>query len=177
MSILPEKILLHCCCAPCAVACVERLLAHGRQPGLCFANSNLDSREEYRRRLAAVEQLATHFQLPLFVVPYDHESWLAQTAALAAEPERGRRCPVCFACNLADADRVRAANGYECFTTSLTVSPHKNSAVIFEAAAAFPAYDRWDFKKQDGFKRSLALTELFGFYRQNYCGCEFARNR
>ncbi len=167
-------LLLHVCCAVCAAGCVERLLAEGRGVRLFFSNSNLDSRAEFERRLASVEQLAALTGLELEVDPYDHAGWLEAVAGLEREPEKGGRCPVCFGRALARTAK-RAAELGASFATTLTVSPHKNSAVIFAAGAAFGAFEPIDFKKRNGFARSLALSAEYGFYRQNYCGCEFSR--
>ena len=173
-----KTLLLHCCCGPCASACVERLLEEKRKVVLYFSNSNIISREEFEKRLACVRFLAEKYALPLVEDPYCHEAWLKHISSLPdyeKEPERGGRCALCFAYSLGRAADYAEKNGYD-FTTSLTVSPHKNSRLIFSIGSKYPHFECWDFKKKDGFKRSILLSKEFGFYRQDFCGCEFSFN-
>lgn len=167
-------LLLHTCCAVCAAGCVERLLAEKREIRLFFSNSNLDTAAEFERRLAAVRELAAIYRLELEVDPYSHSGWLDAVAGLEKEPEKGARCKVCFGRALGRA-ASRAEELGATFATTLTVSPHKRSAMIFEAGAAWPHFEALDFKKQNGFARSLELAAGYGFYRQQYCGCEFSK--
>ena len=166
-------LLLHVCCAPCAAGCVERLLETGRELRLYYSNSNIATRGEFERRLASVERLAGIFGLTLDVDPYDHEEWESAVAGYEAEPERGRRCPLCFGWSLGRTARRAAALGAN-FATTLTVSPHKPSRVIFEAGGSYGNFEPWDFKKKDGFRRSRELAREHGFYLQNFCGCEYS---
>ena len=166
-------ILLHICCAPCGGGCVERLLAEGRQVRLFYSNGNIATLEEFERRLDSVRLLARHFGVELEVDPYDHAAYLAAVVGLEDEPERGERCAKCFAFNLGRTAR-RAAELDLPFATTLTVSPHKNSAVIFAAGGTYPNFEAIDFKKRDGFLRSNRIARELGFYRQNFCGCEFS---
>lgn len=170
-----EKILLHVCCAPCAAACVERLREHGREPALYFSNSNINSREEFEKRLGAVEKLAGVFAVRLETDPYRHDDWLEHIRGLEDEPEKGLRCRKCFGWNLKRTALKAAELGIENFATTLTVSPHKLSRCVFEVGAACPGFEKWDFKKQDGFKRTMELARELNLYRQSYCGCEFSR--
>jgi len=182
--------LLHTCCGPCASACAPVLRAAGDAVTLFFSNSNLDSFAEYERRLAAARTLADAEGVPLVADPYDHAAWLRQVAVgLEAEPERGARCAKCFRFNLARTAAYAAAHGFAGFTTSLTVSPHKPSPVVFAAGEAAaraqaeqtgavaptPCFRAVDFKKKDGFLRSLRRSAELDLYRQDYCGCEFSR--
>lgn len=167
------EILLHICCAPCGGGCVERLLAEGRKVRLFYSNGNIATVEEFERRLDSVRLLARHFGVELEVDPYDHAAYLAAVAGLENEPERGARCARCFAFNLGRAARRAAELGIT-FATTLTVSPHKDSAVIFAAGRAYPGFEAIDFKKRDGFLRSNRIARELGFYRQKFCGCEFS---
>ena len=124
-------LLLHVCCAPCAAGCVERLLETGREIRLYYSNSNIATGEEFERRLASVEQLAGIFDLKLEVDPYRHADWEQSIAGYEAEPERGLRCPLCFGWSLGRTAERAARLGAH-FATTLTVSPHKPSRVIFE---------------------------------------------
>ncbi len=169
-----KTILLHCCCAPCAVGCVETLLEQGYAPTLFFANSNLAPAPEFDRRLDSVRQLAAIYRLRLVEAAYDHAAWRAAVAGLESEPERGARCPRCFDFSLALAAARCRELGLDVFATSLTVSPHKNSRLLLELGSRYERFAPFDFKKRDGFRRGRELARRYGFYVQNYCGCEFS---
>lgn len=174
------KILLHSCCGPCASACVPRLKREGDEVIMFFANSNIDTREEFLRRLAAARTVAEAEGVELVALEYDHDEWLREVAAgYEAEPEKGTRCARCFAYNLAKTAAKCRELGLDGFATTLTVSPHKISAMVFAAApqpsTLSPVFLAYDFKKKDGFKESLKRSAELGLYRQSYCGCEFSR--
>ena len=145
----------------------------GWQVRLFYSNGNLATPEEFDRRLDSVKLLARHFEVELEVDPYDHAAYLAAVAGLEDEPERGARCAKCFAFNLGRTAQRAAELGLP-FATTLTVSPHKNSAAIFAAGGEYPNFEAIDFKKRDGFLRSNRIARELGFYRQNFCGCEFS---
>ena len=141
-----------------------------------FSNSNIDTREEYEKRLGEARKLAAAEGVELVADAYDHSEWLREVAAgYENEPEKGRRCERCYRYNLARTASYAAAHGFESFTTSLTVSPHKPSAKIF-AASDDPRFLHEDFKKRDGFKLSVRRAAELGLYRQPYCGCEFSKH-
>ena len=186
------KVLLHTCCGPCASACVPALRGQGHDVALFFSNSNIDAEAEFEKRLDNARTLAAVEGVELAADAYDHADWLEQVAkGFEDDPEKGARCARCFRYNLARTAAYAAAHGYDAFTTSLTVSPHKVSRMVFEAgadaawsasakecggsAAAMPEFLPVDFKKKDGFLRSLRRAEELGLYRQSYCGCEFSR--
>ena len=177
-------ILLHTCCGPCASACVPRLVEDGHEVMMLFANSNIDTREEFEKRKAEAEKLAKHDGVRFAALPYDHGEWLREVAAgYENEPEKGARCARCFRYNLAKTAAYAEEHGISSFTTSLTVSPHKVSQMIFSAAndLATPqprnpvTFLPYDFKKREGFKLSVKRAEELGLYRQSYCGCEFSK--
>ena len=171
-----EKLLLHTCCAPCASGCIERLVAEEREVTLYFSNSNINAAEEFEKRLETVCKFAKAFQLEVLVDDYDHAAWLAhvsQVADYAHQPERGLRCAACFGYSLGRAAKKAEELGMN-FTTTLTVSPHKNSSLIFRIAEPYAHFEAYNFKKRDGFKRSLVLSRELELYRKNYCGCEFS---
>lgn len=151
---------------------------------MLFANSNIDSQEEFEKRLREAEKLAAVEGVKIVSLPYDHESWL-QAVAVGFEdaPEKGVRCERCFRYNLAQAAKYAQDHGIREFTTSLTVSPHKLSPVIFKVGREVAddtsnvEFVLEDFKKQEGFKLSVRRTQELGLYRQNYCGCEFSKWR
>lgn len=142
---------------------------------MLFANSNIDTAEEFDKRLGEARRLAAAEGVEIDLVPYDHDEWLREVAAgFETEPEKGERCRRCFRYNLAKAAEYAKANGFDAFATSLTVSPHKVSEMVFSASDD-PMFLKENFKKGDGFKRSLERSAELGLYRQSYCGCEFSR--
>ena len=186
------NVLLHACCGPCASACEPQLKEEGHDVVLFFSNCNIDTRAEFEKRLAEVRKLAAADGVAVVADDYDHADWLEQVAkGFEREPEKGARCARCFRYSLARAAAWAAAHGFDAFTTSLTVSPHKISSAVFAAgqdaawtvstapcgggAAAAPRFLEVDFKKKNGFLRSLKRSEELGLYRQSYCGCEFSK--
>ena len=171
------NVLLHTCCGPCASACVPRLRDDGHAVTLFFSNSNIDTAAEFDRRRAAAETLAAAEGVPLVADAYDHAAWRREVAAgLEDAPERGARCAKCFRFSLARAAAYAAAHGFDAVTTSLTVSPHKVSSVVFAQGDAVAVnFLHCDFKKKEGFKLSVRRAAELGLYRQSYCGCEFSR--
>ncbi|MBE6391940.1 MAG: epoxyqueuosine reductase QueH [Lentisphaerae bacterium] len=172
-----KLLLLHCCCAPCAGGCIEHpmLDEFEAEPAiLYFSNSNLDTQDEFERRLECVRQLGEKYHIPVEVDPYDHRAWLEAVKGFESCPEGGSRCRKCFEFSLSRA--AAAAGGKSCnFATTLTVSPRKSSAVLFEIGGAFDAFLPLNFKKQNGYLKGTQLAKELGFYRQNYCGCEFSK--
>ncbi|MBI9105376.1 MAG: epoxyqueuosine reductase QueH [Spirochaetales bacterium] len=170
-----KKLLLHTCCGPCATASVERLLDEGWAVDLFYSNSNILSYDEYQRRLEGVLKIAGYFKVGLVEDEYDHDAWLCEIKGLEAEPEKGSRCGVCFEYSLGRTAAV--SGGYSGWATTLTISPHKNSKLIFEIGKKAGGFIEYDFKKKNGFARSIELSKKLDLYRQQYCGCEFSMNR
>ncbi|MFH1066884.1 MAG: epoxyqueuosine reductase QueH [bacterium] len=170
----PKKILVHTCCAPCASASTERLMLQDHCVTFYFANSNIFPEEEYQKRLENVRKLAGILDIVVEEDLYDHQAWLAHIRGLENEPEGGRRCLKCFEYSLRRTAQLADRLDFPSFTTTLTISPHKNSEDIFRIGKTFPKFLPIDFKKENGFQRSLQLSEQYDLYRQNYCGCEFS---
>lgn len=169
------RTVLHTCCGPCASACVPRLKAQGRRVTMFFSNSNIDTAEEFEKRRKAAETLAAAEGVDIVCDEYNHEDWLEKVArGYENEPEKGRRCERCFRYNLAKTAKFAADNGFDEFTTSLTVSPHKPSAIVF-ASSDDPRFLKFDFKKREGFKLSVKRAAELALYRQSYCGCEYSK--
>ena len=169
-----KPLLLHICCGPCGSGCLPRLT--DRNVVLYYSNSNIATREEYEKRLAQVRILADYWQTELLTDPYDHDAWLRHIRTLEnAEsfPERGLRCTLCFGFSLQRTALMAEQLRFP-FSTTLTVSPHKNSRVIFDEGAKFPHFEAIDFKKKDGFLLSIRESTRLGLYRQRFCGCEFS---
>lgn len=177
-------ILLHSCCAPCTTAVLEALAPHFAVT-LFYYNPNIMPNEEYARRLAALESLtekapAAGTPVTLLQGEYNTDEFLAAAKGLEAEPEGGARCAECFRLRLYETARTAKEKGIPWISTTLTVSPHKNAAVINQIGmqAAENHGVSWlpaDFKKKEGYKRSIKLSEEYGLYRQSYCGCLFAK--
>lgn len=171
------KVLLHTCCAPCASHCARTLLDDGHDVTLFYSNANIYPQEEWEKRLESVQRLAAHYTIPLLVDRPTHKEWLEHVAlGYENEPERGIRCTRCFQYSLARTYAKALEDGFDLFTTCLTVSPHKAAKQIFEVGKALSAtqFLALDFKKNNGFKHSLELSAELGLYRQSYCGCEFS---
>ena len=171
---MSKTLLLHICCAPCACGCIDRLRSEGVEFAFYYSNSNLNSIEEYEKRLESARKLAAVENIPLYIDEYNHASWLERTVNFADEPERGKRCGICFDWSLSRTALAAAELGFDEFATSLTVSPHKSSKLIFEIGSKYERFSPWDFKKQDGFLKGNRKAKELELYRQSYCGCEFS---
>jgi len=174
---ITNRILLHTCCAPCAAPAAERLVLDGHEVVLYFSNFNIHPAAEYLKRLSHARKLADKMNLVIEEDQYDHDVWLRHIQGLENEPEKGARCRKCFEFSLSRASQMAERLDIPAFATTLTLSPHKVSRIIFEIGAQFPRFVPIDFKKQGGFLRSIELTAEYDLYRQNYCGCEFSQNR
>lgn len=168
------RILLHTCCGPCASASVEKLINDGHNVTLFYSNSNINSKEEFDLRAKNATTLANHFNIPIIVDEYNHKQWASFVKGYEKEKERGARCSLCFRFSLSRTSDYARKNNYSNFSTTLTVSPHKNSKLLNQIGTQFPQYYHFDFKKQNGFKRSLEIADELNLYRQSYCGCEFS---
>lgn len=174
------KVLLHACCGPCASACVPRLREEGHEVALFFSNCNIDTREEFERRLDAARTLGEAEGAEVVADVYDHVEWLDKVArGFEDAPEKGARCERCFRYSMARTAEYAAAHGFDAFTSSLTVSPHKVSPMVFaagrESVRDGARFLEADFKKRGGFLLSTRRAAELGLYRQSYCGCEFSR--
>ncbi len=168
---------MHICCAVCASSCLERLKQEGYEVSGYFYNPNIQPYEEYLKRRADVVRLSEEQNFPLLIGKYDLEGWSAQIAGLEAEPEGGKRCSRCFRFRLeATAELARNA-GFSAFTTTLSVSPHKNVQIINEIGRNLgnDLFLPRNFKKQGGFKRAQELARQHNLYHQNYCGCIYSK--
>ncbi len=176
-------LLLHVCCAPCATTALERLGSHFSLV-LAYYNPNIMPREEHERRYQALRRLVqlaeTAWPLQLEEERYDPASFLQAARGMEGEPEGGARCEACFALRLRKAAEKAADMGITNLATTLTVGPRKDAGVINRVgrAAAAERGLLWlpaDFKKKDGYRRSVELSRLYGLYRQHYCGCIYSR--
>ncbi len=177
-DIAGKKILLHACCGPCSLGAIEPLLSDGVLITLFYYNPCIVD-GEFEKRLEALNVVASHYSLPLVVPPHHHSAYLSYAAPYSSAREGGERCGLCFSDRLHSAAEYAASNGFDMFSTTLTVSPHKDAKLIFGIADKLsdefgvPFLPR-DFKKRDGFLRSTRLSKELGIYRQKFCGCEFS---
>ena len=172
------SVLLHCCCAPCATSVTERVIKTIK-PVLYYYNPNIYPEAEYLKRLSELEKLARYFSLELISEPYDENEFLGAIAGFENEKEGGARCPVCFRVRLEKTAARAKREGLAAFCTTLTVSPHKNAAIVNAigeevAAARNILWIPSDFKKRNGYLRSCQMCRELDIYRQNYCGCRFS---
>ena len=173
------RVLLHVCCAPCASAVLTRLAPHTSLT-LLYYNPNIRPAAEHARRLAELRRLLAEMDgmsaLTLLAPEMDAAAFDAVAAGHMDEPEGGARCAACFTLRLSYTARLAAAQSFDFFCTTLTVSPHKDAELINTIGEAVGAENgvAWlpaDFKKNDGYRRSVALSAQYGLYRQRYCGC------
>ena len=174
-------LLLHACCGPCSSAVLEKLCAHFEITELYY-NPNTWPEAEYRRRgeeLARFVAAAHPRGVQVVEDEYVPAQFYEAVRGLESEPERGSRCTVCYRLRMERAAQYAAAHGFDYFTTTLSISPHKDAARINAIGAELArqygvALLYADFKKGNGYLRSLQLSEEYGLYRQDYCGCEFS---
>ena len=180
-----KKILLHSCCAPCSTAVIERLKDE-YDITILYYNPNIYPEEEYLKRkneeiryIKILHEKEPNIKLDMFDCDYDSESYYEAVKGYEKEREGGARCAVCFKLRLTKTAEMAKQNGYNLFGTTLTVSPHKNSELINSIGLAIEKqigipFLVSNFKKKDGYKRSVELSKENEIYRQNYCGCKFA---
>ena len=178
---LRPKLLLHVCCAPCSSYCMEYLTKYFDMT-LLFYNPNMDCREEYEKRKEELSRLVREAAFPVKVemMPYDPQEFFEAVKGLEDIPEGGKRCFACYELRMRQAAEYAARNGFDLFTTSLSISPMKNAEKINEIGERLAAeygvkHLPSDFKKRNGYKRSIELSREYDLYRQNYCGCIFSK--
>ncbi|MDH5510053.1 MAG: epoxyqueuosine reductase QueH [Nitrospinota bacterium] len=175
------RLLLHICCAPCS-AYMTKKLEMEYDLILYFYNPNIHPAEEYIKRKEEAETWARREGLCFMEEEPDVGEWFQKTSGLEGEPERGARCQVCFQARLSRAAAKAVELGIPYFGTVLSVSPHKDAAVINRVGVRLGEdagldFIEADFKKKDGFKLSMAKAKQTGMYRQDYCGCVHSMKR
>lgn len=177
------KLLLHSCCGPCSSAVLERISDYF-DIDVFYYNPNIDSADEFYRRsdeqIKLVEDLGLNDKIYVKVIKYNHKEFLSYIKGFEKYEEGGARCFRCYRQRLEETAKYAAENNYDYFTTTLSISPHKDSQILnrlgkFLSEKYKVNYLFSDFKKKNGFKRSVELTDKFNMYRQDYCGCEFSR--
>ncbi len=177
------KLLLHACCAPCSSYVIEYLSQYFNIT-ILYYNPNIDTEEEFNYRLSELERFISEFKtkypVSLVNLGYLKEEYERIVPGLENEPEKGLRCLKCYELRLDKSFNYAKENNFDYITTTLTLSPHKNSMMINEIGKKledkyqFP-YLYSDFKKKDGYKRSIILSHEYNLYRQDYCGCRFSK--
>lgn len=174
------RLLLHACCAPCSSATLERLADHFDLT-ILYYNPNIYPPEEYHRREKELERFVQQagYRFPVVELPYEPQEFYSAVKGLEQEPEKGERCTVCYRLRLEQAARYAAEQGFDWFCTTLSISPMKDPVRINALGAELGAqygvrFLPSEFRKKDGYKRSLQLSAQYGLYRQDYCGCVFS---
>jgi predicted adenine nucleotide alpha hydrolase (AANH) superfamily ATPase len=179
------SLLLHCCCAPCSSYVLEYLTEHFRITAHYY-NPNIDEKAEYDKRVNELKRLISEqphrYPVEFSEGKYEPERFFEIAEGYEDVPEGGERCFRCYRLRLAEAADTAKAGGFDFFTTTLSISPLKNAAKLNEIGAEESArvgvpYLFSDFKKKEGYKRSIVLSQTYGLYRQNYCGCVFSKSR
>jgi hypothetical protein len=173
-----EEILVHACCATCACYVLQKI-ALEYTPVIYYYNPNIYPLEEYIRRRDELKNYASHQNIRFIEEIYKHDEWSKFIIGLEKEPEKGQRCDKCFLLRLEKTASYALENNIKAFTTTLTISPHKNSKTILKIGNNI-AKDKkifflaTDFKKQDGYEKTVEIAKKERFYRQNYCGCLYS---
>ena len=177
------RLLLHSCCAPCSSYVLEYLSDYF-EITVFYYNPNISPAEEYEKRAAEqkhlIQELPAKHPIHLVVGAYEPERFYAVSRGLEMVPEGGERCFQCFRLRLEEAAKMAAEGGFDYFATTLTISPLKNAQKLNEIGEELSEIYKVehlpsDFKKKNGYKRSVELSAQYGLYRQNYCGCVFSK--
>ena len=176
------RLALHACCAPCSSAVLERL-CEAFEIVVYYYNPNIAPEEEFRRRAEEQRRLVREMELRnvrVEVGPYDAQRFYDLVRGHEADPEGGARCAICFEQRLRATAAFAREIGADYFTTTLSISPLKDAQLLNALGGRIAGetgirYLYSDFKKRDGYRRSCALSEEYGLYRQDYCGCVFSR--
>jgi predicted adenine nucleotide alpha hydrolase (AANH) superfamily ATPase len=174
-----QSLLIHTCCAPC-VSYVYELFAGSHDVTVFYYNPNIMPRHEYDRRLSELERFSSLKGFPLAVGEYNVREWVRRVRQYRFSGERSQRCWECYRMRLEESFKKAAALGLAAVTTSLSISPHKDAAMINRIGKELEGrhgirFIEGDFKKGDGYRKSAALSRVLGFYRQNYCGCIYSK--
>ena len=175
------RILLHACCAPCSSAIIECMLENRLEPTVFYFNPNIFPQEEYERRKAENIRYVESLQLPFVDWDYDHAGWKEKMQGLENEPERGRRCLICFKMRMTETAHYAAEHGFTVFSTTLAASRWKDLQQIseagHEAASFYPSLTFWakNWRKGGLSERRNELIKLHNLYNQTWCGCEYSR--
>ena len=177
-----KSLLLHACCAPCSSAVLERLTDYF-DITILYYNPNITDKKEYQKRLSEIKTFVQKLQknnIKVLDGRYNPQEFFDMSKGLEEEKERGKRCYKCYELRLRETAQVAEKLNFDYFTTTLSISPYKNSNWLNEIGENLnfeykPTYLYADFKKKNGYKRSIELSKEFGLYRQDYCGCIYSK--
>ena len=176
-------LLLHACCAPCSSYVLEYLSSFFKIT-ILFYNPNISPYKEFKKRYVELEKLLKEMpnsnDIKLVEVGYDDSEFYAFAKPLSGEKEGGNRCFKCYELRLRKACLYAKENNFDYFTTTLSISPYKNSNKLNEIGESLQKqynvkYLYADFKKKNGYKRSIELSKIYNLYRQDYCGCVYSK--
>jgi len=175
---MKKKILVHICCAPDALFVMGLLK---EDYGACgyFYNPNIHPRKEYELRLEETIKVAQTLNFKLIEEDCDDDQWFKITEKYKDEPEKGKRCDICYAMRLKKTAQKASELGFDSFTTVMSLSPWKKADVLNQMGKMFAHkykinFLEANFKRKDGFRKSVELSKQHGLYRQNYCGCKYS---
>lgn len=180
-----KKILLHSCCAPCSSHVITFLTKYF-DITILYYNPNISPIEEYDKRkeeqIKLIKEIETKGKIDIIDCDYDNDIYESRIKGYEQCPERGARCTICFNLRLEKTAKIAKINNYDYFCSTLTVSPYKNSHLINQIGEDLSKkYDiKWlysDFKKADGYKKSIELSKKYNLYRQDYCGCIYSKRK
>ncbi len=174
-----KKIVLHACCAPCASYPINLLINDNYKPVVFFYNPNIFPLSEYIIRRDELKRYCKNIGVDFFEGEYDIKKFYEFVKMYKNEPEKGKRCSLCFNLRFERTADFAMNQNIDCFTTTLTVSPHKNSIQIFEQAHLVSLkkgikFIEYNFKKQNGYKISRQIAKENNMYNQKYCGCLYS---
>lgn len=175
-----SKVLMHSCCAPCSVAIIEQIVSAGIELTVFFYNPNIHPQQEYELRKNEIMGFSQKIGIPFIDADYDVQNWFTATAGLEHEPERGRRCVVCFEMRLKRTAHYAYQNGFPIITSSLGISRWKDiEAVNYAGVKAASDYDgvtywTYNWRKNGGTTKMYESTKRENFYKQLYCGCIYS---
>lgn len=177
-----NRILLHACCGVCSAYPIRQLKDLGYNVTVYFFNPNIDTKEEFDKRLEAQRIVCDYHDVELITEPYCPSEYISVIKGYETEPEGGKRCLLCFKLRLLKSAYKAKELGINLFTTSMVISPHKKFELISNIGCEIAShvndveYLPIDFKKKDGFLKTNNLSKKLNLYRQNYCGCKFAKS-
>lgn len=178
-----NTLLLHACCAPCSSACLERL-SNFFKITIIYYNPNITEEKEYLKRLEElknfIQKIKVKYPINIIDTRYDPKEFFEISKGLEKEKERGKRCYKCYELRLEETAKVAKENNFDFFATTLTLSPYKKTDWLNEIGENLSnkyqtSYLYSDFKKKNGYKRSIELSKEYNLYRQDYCGCIYSK--
>lgn len=176
-------LLLHSCCAPCSSYVLEYLSNYFKIT-IFYYNPNISPKEEFDKRIEEqkrlIDELPVKNKVEFIEGKYDNDKYEKAIIGKENEKEGGSRCHICYKLRLEEAAKIAKEKGFDYFTTTLSISPYKNAKVLNEIGEELGkiyniSYLYADFKKKNGYKRSIELSRIYNLYRQDYCGCEYSK--